>query len=164
MVIPYRVLQTQCFVALAPQVTGTLILLDDDGWNTKLAQPCPKSNTTLTSANYKNIRLRFVTKQANFFFALLLQSDWLASGGLPALPAKAAIYGAHFARADYRLVLGDRPLVYLFGVAEAAWGNASAGWSDWATALDAADREAAMAILEPTLVELGYLARPEARS
>jgi len=36
--------------------------------------------------------------------------------------------------------------------------------SDWATALDAADREAAMAILEPTLVELGYLARPEARS
>jgi N-acetylglutamate synthase/N-acetylornithine aminotransferase len=27
-----------------------------------------------------------------------------------------------------------------------------------------ADREAAMAILEPTLVELGYLARPEARS
>mmetsp|Transcript_27978 Transcript_27978/g.40045 ORF Transcript_27978/g.40045 Transcript_27978/m.40045 type:complete len:201 (+) Transcript_27978:1568-2170(+) len=72
MVIPYRVVQTQCFVALAPQVTGTLILLDDDGWNTKLAQPCPKSNTTLTSANYKNIRLRFVTQQANFFFALLL--------------------------------------------------------------------------------------------
>ena len=36
--------------------------------------------------------------------------------------------------------------------------------SDWATALTDADREAAIAILEPTLVDLGYLARPGARS
>lgn len=36
--------------------------------------------------------------------------------------------------------------------------------SDWATELAAADHEAAMAILEPTLVELGYLGRQGARS
>ena len=36
--------------------------------------------------------------------------------------------------------------------------------SDWGTAIDAAGREAAMAILEPTLVELGYLTPPGARA
>jgi hypothetical protein len=59
----------------------------------------------------------------------------MASGGLAAWPQKVALYAAHFARPQYRTVLGDRPLVYLFGVDEAAWGNASAGWSDWAAAL-----------------------------
>lgn len=68
-------------------------------------------------------------------FCLLLQSSWMTSGGLAAWPSKVQIYAQHFARPEYTLVLGNRPLVYLFAVDEAAWGNASAGWADWATAL-----------------------------
>jgi hypothetical protein len=71
-------------------------------------------------------------------FALLLQSDWMKNGGLQAWPAKVAIYAAHFARPSYHLVLGNRPLVYLFGATETAWNSSGApgqGWEDWATAL-----------------------------
>lgn len=71
------------------------------------------------------------------YFALLLQSGWMTAGGLAAWPAKVALYAEHFARPQYRLVLGSRPLVYLFDVQQAAWGNASAGWGDWAAALGA---------------------------
>lgn len=70
-------------------------------------------------------------------FCLLLQSSWMTSGGLAAWPAKVAIYAQHFARPEYTLVLGNRPLVYLFSVDEAGWGNASAGWGDWQYALEA---------------------------
>ena len=73
--------------------------------------------------------------KAQLFFCLLLQSSWMTQGGLAAWPDKVALYSAHFARPSYRLVLGDRPLVYLFSVEEGAWGNASAGWGDWAFAL-----------------------------
>lgn len=59
----------------------------------------------------------------------------MTTGGLAAWPAKVAVYAQHFARPEYTLVLGDRPLVYLFAVNETGWGNASAGWADWHTAL-----------------------------
>ena len=68
-------------------------------------------------------------------FCLLLQTSWMTNGGLAAWPAKVAIYAQHFARQEYTLVLGNRPLLYLFSVTESAWGNASAGWADWNTAL-----------------------------
>ena len=73
--------------------------------------------------------------KASLSFAVLLQTSFLVDGGLAALPAKAAIYGAYMARADYICVLDNRPVIYLFAVTEAAWGNASAGWRDWAAAL-----------------------------
>jgi hypothetical protein len=73
--------------------------------------------------------------KADLGFCLLLQSSWMSSGGLAAWPAKVAIYAQHFARPEYTVVLDNRPLVYLFSVTESAWGNASAGWADWQTAL-----------------------------
>ena len=75
--------------------------------------------------------------KAQLGFCLLLQSSWMTTGGLAAWPAKVAIYAQHFARPEYTLVLGNRPLVYLFSVNETGWGNASAGWADWQTALSA---------------------------
>jgi hypothetical protein len=72
--------------------------------------------------------------KAELYFCLLLQSSWMANGGLTAWPAKVAIYAAHFARPSYRLVLGNRPLIYLFGATENAWGSGG-GWADWANAL-----------------------------
>lgn len=71
-------------------------------------------------------------------FCLLLQTSWMTNGGLAAWPAKVAIYAAHFARPSYRLVLGNRPLVYLFAATETAWNSSGLpgqGWEDWATAL-----------------------------
>ncbi len=73
--------------------------------------------------------------KAQLGFCILLQSSWMSTGGLAAWPSKVAIYAEHFARPEYTLVLGNRPLVYLFSVTESAWGNASAGWADWQTAL-----------------------------
>ena len=73
--------------------------------------------------------------KASLFFCLLLQSSWMSSGGLPAWPAKVAIYTAHFARTEYRTVLNNRPLVYLFSVEEGAFGGS--GWEGWAAALAA---------------------------
>ena len=65
-------------------------------------------------------------------FCMLLQAGWMSNGGLAAWPARVALYQSYFARADYTLVLGDRPLVYLFSVFEQAWGDS---WAGWATAL-----------------------------
>ena len=62
-------------------------------------------------------------------YALLLQG---AQG--QALPyAPAPLYAAHFARSDYRLVLGNRPLLHLFGPAATDFGRAN--WAGWAEAL-----------------------------
>ena len=91
-------------------------------------------DSDLSSALYAYLNSSSPLK-AQLFFCLLLQTSWLASGGLAAWPAKVALYAAHFARAEYRTVLGNRPLVYLFAVDEGAWGNATAGWADWADAL-----------------------------
>ena len=74
--------------------------------------------------------------KASLFFCLLLQSSWMSSGGLPAWPAKVALYAQHFARPEYRTVLGGRPLLYLFAVEEGAFGGGG-GWRDWAAALGA---------------------------
>lgn len=74
--------------------------------------------------------------RADLSFCLLLQSSWMKNGGLSAWPAKVVVYAAHFARPSYRLVLGNRPLVYLFGANENDWNSSSANpWADWATAL-----------------------------
>jgi hypothetical protein len=74
--------------------------------------------------------------RANLSFCLVLQTSWAASGGLQAWGEKVRLYAAHFARAEYLLVLGNRPLVFLFDVYETAWGNATRPWSDWATSLE----------------------------
>jgi hypothetical protein len=70
--------------------------------------------------------------KARVGFCMLLQAGWMAQGGLAAWPESVALYASFFARADYTLVLGDRPLVYLFSVYEGAWGSS---WAGWATAL-----------------------------
>ena len=67
-------------------------------------------------------------------FCMLLQAGWMSNnGGLSSWPKKVELYKSYLARSDYTLVLGNRPLVYLFSVFENAWGNS---WSGWATALD----------------------------
>jgi len=74
--------------------------------------------------------------RAELFFCLLLQASWMANGGLSGWPAKVAVYAAHFARPSYRVVLGNRPLVYLFGAGERDWNSSAvSGWADWAAAL-----------------------------
>jgi len=72
--------------------------------------------------------------KSSLSFCLNLQSAWMTRGGLAAWPSKVSIYIEHFRRTEYRLVLNDRPLVYIFSIEEAAWGG-SMGWSDWYTAL-----------------------------
>ncbi len=91
----------------------------------------------LSSALYAYLNSSSPAK-ASLFFCLLLQSSWMSSGGLPAWPAKVALYAAHFARAEYRTVLDNRPLVYLFAVEEGAFGGT--GWEGWAEALTALEQ------------------------
>ena len=85
------------------------------------------------SAALENFLSSTAPAKARVGFCMLLQAGWMAQGGLAAWPESVALYASYFARADYTLVLGDRPLVYLFSVYESAWGNNS--WAGWATAL-----------------------------
>lgn len=68
--------------------------------------------------------------KSELYFALLLQGGWMTSGGISAWGAKVAIYAQHFARPEYRLVLGNRPLVYLFSVNEGDFGGTWCTWYD----------------------------------
>ncbi len=70
--------------------------------------------------------------KSKLYFALLLQGGWMSQGGIPEWGAKVAIYAQHFARPEYRLVLGDRPLVYLFSINEGDFGGT---WCTWYEAL-----------------------------
>jgi len=56
-------------------------------------------------------------------FALLLQSSWMTQGGINGWPTKVSLYVQHFTRTEYRLVLDNRPLLYLFDFDPNAWGN-----------------------------------------
>ena len=68
-------------------------------------------------------------------FSLLLQASWASSGGFAAWPEKVSLYASLFANPSYVLALSNRPLVYLFSVGAGDWGNVTAGWCDWASAL-----------------------------
>jgi hypothetical protein len=74
-----------------------------------------------------------IPEKAKVDFCLLLQAGWMSNGRLPAWPTRVKLYSDYFSRSDYTLVLGNRPLVYLFSVFENAWGNS---WNGWATALE----------------------------
>ncbi len=62
-------------------------------------------------------------------FCMLLQG----AQGQPLPYALAPLYAGHFARSDYRLVLGNRPLLHLFGPQATDFGRGN--WSGWAQAL-----------------------------
>lgn len=73
--------------------------------------------------------------KASLRFCHLLQTGWMSQGGLPAWPAKIALYVSQMSRSDYQLVDGHRPLVYVFDVYEDAWGTGT-GWDAWIVALE----------------------------
>lgn len=67
--------------------------------------------------------------KASLGFCLLLQGAYGQALPWTAAPA----FAAYFARAEYRLVLGERPLVYLFG--PSADDFQKHNWAGWAEAL-----------------------------
>ncbi len=73
--------------------------------------------------------------KSRLFFSLLLQASWMTNGGIQTWGAKVEIYAQHFARPEYRVVLNNRPLLYIFQLNEDEWGN-NTDWSTWHHALE----------------------------
>jgi hypothetical protein len=91
-------------------------------------------------------------------WCLVLQTGWIASGGLAGWPAQVAQLVAGFARDDHMTVIGGRPLVYLFAAYEDAWGPGT-GWSAWQQALGLlANATAAAGIPQPYIAAMVWSA------
>ena len=57
MIIPDRVMQTQGFVTVAPAVSRSGVLLDDNGRHPQLPQPRAQGDTALPTADYQHFGL-----------------------------------------------------------------------------------------------------------
>ena len=57
MIIPNRIMQAEGFIALAPAIARTIVFLDDDGWNAKLAKPRAERDAALAATDNHDIRL-----------------------------------------------------------------------------------------------------------
>src|SRR6185437_6230505 len=72
MVVPDRIMQAERFIAVAPGIAGTGVLLDDDGGHAELAQPGSEPDAALAAADDDHIGLGLDAELLGLLVAQLL--------------------------------------------------------------------------------------------